>query len=129
MSPVRLLRTIGGPVPGKRRRPPNQIADRVLDPLPRDVASASSGRDAPAPRYVIHLPATSADLAGAVDLAYALARSLGFLSQIEAGEATVCAEDAPHVRHRVCCDLLVPGGRRCALRAGHDGRCAEESPD
>ncbi|MEN3608500.1 hypothetical protein AAH979_03055 [Plantactinospora sp. ZYX-F-223] len=77
----------------------------------------------------MHLPATSADLAGAVDLAYALARSLGFLPQIEAGEgeATVRAEDAPHVRHRVCCDL--PGGRRCALRAGHDGRCAEESPD
>jgi hypothetical protein len=109
--------------------PPNQIADRVFEPLSRDAVPAPGGPDAPAARYLIHLPATSADLAGAVDLAYALARSVGFLPQIEAGEATVCAEDAPHVHHRVCCDLLVPGGRRCALRAGHDGRCAEESPD
>ncbi|GAA3740637.1 hypothetical protein GCM10022225_24850 [Plantactinospora mayteni] len=84
---------------------------------------------APAPRYLIHLPATSADLAGAVDLAYALARSLGFLPEIDAGETTVCAEDAPHVRHRVCCDLLVPGGQRCGLRTDHDGDCAAEPAD
>ncbi|MEE6308247.1 hypothetical protein V1634_15570 [Plantactinospora veratri] len=126
---MRLLRTIGGPVPGRRRTPPNQIADRVLDPSPRDAAPAAGGRDGVGPRYLIRLPATSADLAGAVELAYALARSIGFLPEIEAGQATVCAADAPHVHHRVCCDRRLPGGRRCASRADHDGSCAAEPAD
>ncbi|MEH1165276.1 hypothetical protein V6V47_07805 [Micromonospora sp. CPCC 205539] len=33
-------------------------------------------------------------------------------------------EDQQFLRHRVFCDLLLPGGRRCVLRADHDGPCA-----
>ncbi|MDG4787527.1 hypothetical protein O7626_16560 [Micromonospora sp. WMMD1102] len=127
MSPVRALRSIGGTIPEKRRTPPNRIADRVFEGLPRDGVPASPEPPAPAPRYVIQLSATSADLAGAVDLAYALARSLGFLPQIDAAEAMVCAADTPHVRHRVCCGRPLPtGGPRCLLRADHDDPCAPD---
>ncbi|MFY1671149.1 hypothetical protein ACN27G_14425 [Plantactinospora sp. WMMB334] len=121
--------TIGNPVPRWRRTPPNQIAARVFAPLPGAAVAAPVGRDAPAPRYVIHLPATSADLAGAVDLAYALVRSLGFLSEIDGGQTTVSLEDAPQVRHRVCCDRLLPGAGRCRLRAGHAEPCTAEPSD
>ncbi|WP_323373987.1 hypothetical protein [Plantactinospora alkalitolerans] len=100
----------------------------MFDPLPRAAVEAFTGRDTPIPRYVIHLPATSADLAGAVELAYGLARSLDFLPEIDAGETTVSEEDAEHVHHRVCCDRLLPGRRRCALRARHDGPCDTEPP-
>ncbi|MBE1489937.1 hypothetical protein [Plantactinospora soyae] len=100
----------------------------MFDALPRAAVEAIAGRDSPVPRYVIHLPASSADLAGAVELAYALVRSLDFLPEIDAGETTVSEEDAQYVHHRVCCDRLLPGRRRCALRAGHDGTCDTESP-
>jgi hypothetical protein len=101
----------------------------VFDGLPRDAVAAFTGQHIPVPRYVIHLPATSADLAGAVELAYALVRSLSFLPELDAGEATVSEEDAQHVHHRVCCDRLLPGHRRCALRAEHDGPCDPEFSD
>ncbi|MFC6016684.1 hypothetical protein ACFP2T_10775 [Plantactinospora solaniradicis] len=128
MSPVPRTRSIGGAAPERRQTSSNQIADRVFDALPRAAVEAFTGRDAPVPRYVIHLPAASADLAGAVELAYGLARSLDFLSEIDAGETTVSEEDAQHVHHRVCCDRLLPGRRRCALRARHDGSCDTEFP-
>jgi hypothetical protein len=128
MSPVRRARTIGSAVPERRRTPPNQIVGRVFDALPRDAVAAFTGRDIPVPGYVIHLPATSADLAEAVELAYALVRSLSFLPELDVGETTVSEEDAQHVRHRVCCDRLLPGRRRCALRDAHDGPCDTEFP-
>lgn len=74
----------------------------------------------------LHAPATRLRVnprAGAVDLAYVLVRSLCFLREIDVGEATVSEVDAEYVRHRVCCDRLLPDRRRCALRAEHDGAC------
>ena len=75
-------------------------------------------------RFVIHLPVAAADLAGAVRLARVVARWAGLLAQADPGETTVSAEDDQGVRHRVFCDLRLPGGRRCLLRADHDGPCA-----
>ncbi|MEV0805942.1 hypothetical protein [Micromonospora sp. NPDC050200] len=75
-------------------------------------------------RFVVHLPVLAADLAGAVRLARAVARWASLLSPADPGETTVSAEDEQGVRHRVFCDLRMPGGRRCLLRADHDGPCA-----
>lgn len=74
-------------------------------------------------RYVIHLPVAVDNLASARLFARAVTRSLAFLPEVDAGEATVSREDEQGVRHRVFCDRLLPGRRRCALRADHDGRC------
>ncbi|MEV0805002.1 hypothetical protein [Micromonospora sp. NPDC050200] len=52
------------------------------------------------------------------------ATALLVLPQTDPGETTVSAEDHQNVRHRVFCDLRMPGGRRCLLRADHDGPCA-----
>jgi hypothetical protein len=67
---------------------------------------------------------TVADLATAKNLAATLARSVAFLPEINGGETTVSIEDNQAVRHRVFCDLMLVGRRRCALRADHDGACA-----
>lgn len=67
-------------------------------------------------RWVAHLPFTAADLPAAQQFAGTLARSLSFLSEVDAGETTVSAEDAQGVRHRVFCDLPLDGGLRCAAR-------------
>ncbi|MEU0078808.1 hypothetical protein ABZY58_12980 [Micromonospora tulbaghiae] len=75
-------------------------------------------------RWVIHLPVTAADLPAAQRLARVVARWTGILPQTDPGETTVSTEDDQNVRHRVFCDLLMPGGRRCLLRADHDGPCA-----
>ncbi|GAB3848507.1 hypothetical protein ACFFMR_13350 [Micromonospora andamanensis] len=75
-------------------------------------------------RWVAHLPFTAADLPAARQFAGTLARSLSFLSEVDAGETTVSAEDEQGVRHRVFCDLALTHGRRCGRRAGHDGACA-----
>jgi len=74
-------------------------------------------------RFVIHLPVVAGDLPGAVRLARVVARWAGVLSQCDPGETTVSAEDDQGVRHRVFCDRLLGGGRRCLLRAKHDGPC------
>ncbi|MBY8874379.1 hypothetical protein K7640_21345 [Micromonospora sp. PLK6-60] len=74
-------------------------------------------------RFVVHLPVVATDLAGALRLARVLARWAGLLPAADPGETTVSAEDEQGVRHRVFCDLRLPGGRRCLLRAGHDGSC------
>ncbi|MCW3818056.1 hypothetical protein ONA91_26765 [Micromonospora sp. DR5-3] len=74
-------------------------------------------------RFVIHLPVAATDLTGAVRLARVVARWAGLLSAADPGETTVSAEDDQGVRHRVFCDLRLPGGRRCLLRADHDGPC------
>ncbi|SCE79926.1 hypothetical protein GA0074695_1214 [Micromonospora viridifaciens] len=75
-------------------------------------------------RFVVHLPVVATDLTGAVRLARVVARWAGLLSSADPGETTVSAEDNQCVRHRVFCDLRLPGGRRCLLRADHDGPCA-----
>ncbi|MBW4705286.1 MULTISPECIES: hypothetical protein [Micromonospora] len=79
-------------------------------------------------RWVAHLPFTAADLPAAHRFAAALARSVTFLSQVDAGEATVSAEDEQGVRHRVFCDLPLPGGPRCVRRVDHDGPCTARPP-
>ncbi|MEO3779425.1 hypothetical protein ABGB16_21790 [Micromonospora sp. B11E3] len=75
-------------------------------------------------RWVVHLPVVATDLPAAQRIARVVARWTLILPQTDPGEITVSAEDAQGVRHRVFCDLLLPGGRRCVLRADHDGPCA-----
>ncbi|MEV0003062.1 hypothetical protein AB0H28_12355 [Micromonospora sp. NPDC050980] len=75
-------------------------------------------------RWVIHLPVVAPDLPAAQRLARLVARWALVLPQSDTGETTVSAEDEQGVHHRVFCDLRMPGGRRCLLRAEHDGPCA-----
>ncbi|QOC90429.1 hypothetical protein [Micromonospora craniellae] len=75
-------------------------------------------------RFVIHVPVVAGDLGVAVRLARVLARWSSVLAAADPGETTVSAEDEQGIRHRVFCDLRLPGGRRCLLRADHDGPCA-----
>ncbi|MFG3417751.1 hypothetical protein [Micromonospora sp. NPDC048063] len=75
-------------------------------------------------RYVIHLPVAAADLPAAQRLARVISRWLLVLPQTDPGEITVSDEDNQNVRHRVYCDLRMSGGRRCLLRADHDGVCS-----
>jgi hypothetical protein len=75
-------------------------------------------------RFVIHLPVNAPDLARARILARTAVRSLAFLSELDAGETTVSEEDDQGVRHRIFCDRLLDGGRRCVLRAEHETPCA-----
>jgi hypothetical protein len=79
-------------------------------------------------RFVIHLPVVTRDLSSAVRLARVVARWASVLPQTDPGETTVSAEDAQHLRHRVFCDTLLPGGRRCGLRDDHDGPCSVRLP-
>ncbi|WP_405108745.1 hypothetical protein OG559_27055 [Micromonospora sp. NBC_01405] len=76
-------------------------------------------------RYVVHLPVVAVDLAAAQRLARLVGRWLLVLPHADPGETTVSSEDDQNVRHRVFCDRRMPGGgRRCLLRAEHDGPCA-----
>ncbi|MFF4874801.1 hypothetical protein [Micromonospora sp. NPDC000668] len=76
-------------------------------------------------RYVVHLPVVASDLAAAQRLARVIGRWLTPLPMTDPGETTVSEEDQQFLRHRVFCDLLLPGGRRrCLLRADHDGPCS-----
>jgi hypothetical protein len=74
-------------------------------------------------RFVIHLPVVAPDLTRAGALARTAVRSLAFLAAVDPGETTVSEEDSQGVHHRVFCDQLLDGGRRCALRAEHDTPC------
>ncbi|MEE6259286.1 hypothetical protein [Plantactinospora sonchi] len=78
-------------------------------------------------RYVIHLTVTSRDLDSARLLARTLTRSLHFLPELSPGETTVSEEGDQVAQHRVFCDRLLDGGRRCPLRAGHVGTCFRTS--
>lgn len=91
----------------------------LFTPLPRFAV----GAHAEMPRYVIHLPVAVTDLAGALDLARTLARSLASTPQVDVAGITVSAEDAQHVRHWVFCDRIMPDRRRCARQADHVGAC------
>ncbi|MFY1620257.1 hypothetical protein [Micromonospora sp. WMMD736] len=73
---------------------------------------------------MIHLPVAVADLAGALEFARTLARSLATTPQVDVGGITVSAEDAQHVRQWVFCDRIMPDRRRCARPADHDGVCS-----
>ena len=75
-------------------------------------------------RYVIHLPVVAGDLPTAQRLARVIGRWTLIMPWADPGEATVSAEDAQGVRHRVFCDLRLPGGRGCLLHTDHDGPCA-----
>ncbi|MEU8262256.1 hypothetical protein AB0C02_16700 [Micromonospora sp. NPDC048999] len=75
-------------------------------------------------RWVVHLPVTAPDLLAAQRLARVVARWTQVLPQTDPGETTVSPEDEQGVRHRVFCDLRLPGGRRCLLRTDHDGACS-----
>lgn len=75
-------------------------------------------------RYVIHLPVVANDLPAAQRLARVIDRWMLVLPMVDPGETTVSEEDRQCVRHRVFCDLWMPGGRRCLLRDGHDGDCS-----
>ncbi|WP_406039933.1 hypothetical protein OG799_30015 [Micromonospora sp. NBC_00898] len=95
-------------------------------PLPgRSIGPTDRGRDEEEPGYVIRLPVRVANLAAATALAGTVAISLGFLSELDAGETTVSTADDQNNRHRVCCDLLLPGRSRCPQRYDHDGPCGE----
>jgi hypothetical protein len=76
-----------------------------------------------AERFVVHLTVAAADLAAAHVLARALARSLGFLPQVQVGETTVSLEGDPTGQHPVFCDRRLPHRRRCLLRPGHVDDC------
>jgi hypothetical protein len=74
-------------------------------------------------RFVVHLVLNAADLPAARQFARVMARSMAFLSRVDAGETTVSQEDDQGVRHRVFCHRLLDGGRRCVLRAEHADTC------
>ncbi|WP_405116124.1 hypothetical protein OG559_15020 [Micromonospora sp. NBC_01405] len=74
-------------------------------------------------RFVVHLPVLAADLDAARGFARVITRALAFLADVDRAETTVSEEDAQHVRHRIFCDRLLDGRRRCPLRAHHDGEC------
>jgi hypothetical protein len=65
--------------------------DRIFVPLPRAAVlaftEAADSADPP-PRHVIHLPVAVVDLAGALELARTLARSLATAPQVDVGGIT-----------------------------------------
>ncbi|WP_329107787.1 hypothetical protein OG792_05065 [Micromonospora sp. NBC_01699] len=75
-------------------------------------------------RFVVRLPVLARDLAGAQRLARVMGRTMRILPYVDPGEITVSYEDEQRVHHRVFCDRLLGAGRRCLLRADHDGPCA-----
>ncbi|MCW3813170.1 hypothetical protein ONA91_01680 [Micromonospora sp. DR5-3] len=89
------------------------------------VLAGDRTRDEEGPGYVIHLPVRVADLTAATVLAGTVATSLGFLSELDAGETTVSTADDQNNRHRVFCDLLLPDRSRCPQPYEHEGPCGE----
>ncbi|MFG3604583.1 hypothetical protein [Micromonospora chersina] len=110
----------GVPFNERSYRPPAEVLRTLVRPGGR-------GRDEDEPGYVIHLPVRVPDLAAATALAGTVATSLGFLSELDAGETTVSTADDQNNRHRVFCDLLLPDRTRCPQRYDHEGPCGEPS--
>lgn len=96
---------------------------------PVEVDDIEESTEGPRQRYVVHLTVTSTDLPAAQLLARTLARSLHFLPELLLGETAVSIEDEQAVQHRVFCDRLLDGGRRCPLKAGHIGACHRITSD
>ncbi|KAB1938079.1 hypothetical protein F8271_18305 [Micromonospora sp. ALFpr18c] len=78
-------------------------------------------------RWVIHLPVVAGDLPTAQRLARVVAHWAHVLPQLDPAGTTVSAEDDQNVRHWVFCDRKLPEGRRCLLRADHDGACSRRA--
>ncbi|MBQ1026978.1 hypothetical protein [Micromonospora sp. C95] len=76
-----------------------------------------------ADRFVVHLPVRVRDVAAAKRFARTVTPALSSFGNIETAGTTVSAEDKQGVRHWVCCDQPLDGGRRCARDADHDGPC------
>jgi hypothetical protein len=76
------------------------------------------------PRWVIHLPTALPTLDEAAALVGALRDSLGHVTVLDFGEATVSEEDRQGVRRQIYCNRLVTGGVRCILPDGHDHPCS-----
>ncbi|MEW2380942.1 hypothetical protein AB0873_02425 [Micromonospora sp. NPDC047707] len=76
-----------------------------------------------APRWIIHLPTTLTSQDAAITLAEALRDSLGHVTVLDFGEATLSEEDRQFLRTRVWCDHRLPGGTRCPRRADRPGDC------
>jgi hypothetical protein len=95
---------------------------------PPGLRSGDRVRDDEEPGYVVHLPVRVADLAAATALAGTVATSLGFLSEVDAGETTVSTADDQNNRHGVFCGLLLPDRSRCPQRYDHEGPCGEPPP-
>ena len=79
-------------------------------------------------RFVVHVPFTAPDLTEARQFARTVTRSVAHLSEVDAAEATVSAEDDQSVHSRLFCDRLLDGGRRCVLPADHEALCAVRGP-
>ncbi|TYB34695.1 hypothetical protein FXF50_26765 [Micromonospora sp. AP08] len=110
----------GVPFNERSYRPPAEVLRSL-------VRRGGRGRDEDEPGYVIHLPVRVPDLTAATALAGTVATSLGFLSELDAGETTVSTADDQNNRHRVFCDLLLPDRTRCPQRYDHEGPCGEPS--
>ncbi|QGN48630.1 hypothetical protein GKC29_18550 [Micromonospora sp. WMMC415] len=70
------------------------------------------------------MPPTGRRASRSQRLARIVGRWITVLPMMDPGEMTVSEEDKQFLRHRVFCDLRLPGGRRCVLRDGHDGECS-----
>lgn len=75
------------------------------------------------PRHVIHLAVAVPTMDDAKRLARRLCATLRAVPELDPGETTVSAEDAQHERHRVFCDVRLPGPARCTRPADHSGPC------
>jgi hypothetical protein len=107
------------------RQPASLVGDPIVfAPLPRPAVLAVAGPDDDEPRYVIHVPVQAPDLPTALDLAASIATSLDFPPQVYVAETAVSEEGNQRRRHRVFCDRLLPGRRRCVRRAEHEGLCS-----
>jgi hypothetical protein len=75
------------------------------------------------PCWVIHLPTTLTDATAARDLVAALRDSLGHVTALDFGGATLSEEDSQSRRHHVYCNALLGDGRRCVLPDRHGDQC------
>jgi hypothetical protein len=125
----------GHPVPPVGSFPLNErVYWRVTDPadlfrpLPRAAVRAVALSQEEEPGYVIHLPVCVSDIESATRLAFTVAGSLAFLSELDPGETTVSTVDDQNNRVRVFCDLLLPDRSRCTQRYAHGGPCGQPEP-
>ncbi len=100
-----------------------RIKDALRDWQSSVRASGAGMTDSTKRRYLVHVTVAAEDLITARRLAAALGRAVSFLTDVSPGETTVTEEGDQDVHHRVFCDRLLANGRRCTLRAEHDGDC------